>query len=101
MGQRPGDRVVRRTAAVPQAAQSSPVRRIRSAAMLDTEDRSAPAIVRYGATILALLLLTVALLPVRETIGLLNIGLMYLIVVIGATTFAGQRAGILAAVLGF
>ena len=49
----------------------------------------------------ALALLTVALWPLRETISLLNIGLTYLIVAIGATTFAGQRAGILASVLGF
>src|SRR5437016_5735252 len=101
MGQRPGDRDVRRAAATaaPQAAQSSAVRRIQSAAIMDTEERRALALVRYGATMLTLLLLTAALLPVRETIGLLNIGLLYLIAVIGATTFAGQRAGILASLL--
>ena len=43
----------------------------------------------------------VALWPLRETVSLLNIGLTYLIVAIGATTFAGQGAGILASVLGF
>jgi two-component system sensor histidine kinase KdpD len=44
---------------------------------------------------------TVLLWPVKESIGLLNIGLVFLIVVIGATVFAGQRAGIIAALLGF
>lgn len=101
MGQRPGDRIVRRAAARPEATQSSPVKRIQSATIGDTEERRPSAVVRYGATILVLVSLTAALLPVRETIGLLNIGLMYLVVVIGATTFAGRRAGIFASVLGF
>src|SRR5436189_3835331 len=58
-------------------------------------------LVRYGATIGALGLVTAGLWPLRESIGLLNIGLIYLIVVIGATVLAGRNAGILASLLGF
>src|SRR5438105_2262092 len=101
MSQRPGDRIIRREKAEPEAARSSPVQRFRSAAILDTEERGASALVRYGGTVVALALLTGALLPLRGIITPLNIGLVYLIVVIGATTFGGQRAGILASVLGF
>jgi two-component system sensor histidine kinase KdpD len=69
--------------------------------MLDTGGYQTPAFVRYGVTLLALALLTGALWPVHERIGLLSVGFLYLIVVIGATTFGGQGAGILASVLGF
>ena len=57
--------------------------------------------VRYGATLGALALTMAALWPVRDSVGLLNIGLVFLIVVIGATVWAGRSAGILASVLGF
>src|SRR3954449_4343610 len=102
MGQRPGDRILHRVKAAPEVAHSSPVRRlVGSATMLDAEEHMTPALARYVATAGALAVLTVALWPLRETVSLLNIGLTYLIVAIGATTFAGQGAGILASVLGF
>lgn len=65
-------------------------------------NESIPALVaKYVIVVLALAVTTLALWPVRETIGLLNIGLVFLIVVLGATLWAGQWAGILASVLGF
>src|SRR4051794_25948712 len=102
MRQRPGDRIVHRVKATPVGARSGPVRRrMGGVSMLDTnKEYMTPALARYGATVAALGLLTLALWPLRETISLLNIGLTYLIVAIGATTFAGQGAGILASVLG-
>jgi two-component system sensor histidine kinase KdpD len=101
MRRHPADRALRRAKAIPEAARSSPLQHLQRAGLLDTQEHETPALVRYGVTIAVLAVLTGALLPVRETLDLLNIGLMYLIVVIGATTFAGQRAGILASVLGF
>jgi two-component system sensor histidine kinase KdpD len=58
-------------------------------------------LLRYGTTLGVLALVTAVLWPVRETIGLLNIGLIYLMVVVGATVFGGRGAGICASVLGF
>ncbi len=58
-------------------------------------------VAKYVVVMLALAVTTLALWPGRETIGLLNIGLVFLIVVLGATLWAGQWAGILASVLGF
>ena len=56
---------------------------------------------RYGGTLVALAVTTGLFVPVREDLGLLNAGLAYLVVIIGATLFAGQIAGLLASVLGF
>ena len=61
----------------------------------------APAWRRYGGAGVAVAAATLVLWPVREVVGLLNSGLLLLVVVIGATVLAGQGAGILAAVLGF
>ncbi len=58
-------------------------------------------VAKFVIVMAALAVTTLALWPVRETIGLLNIGLVFLIVVLGATLWAGQWAGILASVLGF
>jgi two-component system, OmpR family, sensor histidine kinase KdpD len=72
--------------------------------MLRTEagNQSVQALVaKYAVVMLALAVTTWALWPVRETIGLVNIGLVFLIIVLGATLWAGQWAGILTAVLGF
>lgn len=97
---RPGDHVVYRTR----------TRRDRSArlAALAAGDIAEPLrgnllslLLRYGGTVVLLCLTTAALWPLRETTGLLNIGLVYLIVIIGVTVFAGQRAGLLASLLGF
>jgi two-component system sensor histidine kinase KdpD len=101
MAQHPGDRVVRRAETVAEAARNGASLRIRSARILEAGPSQIPTFVRYGATVVVLALLTAVLWPVRETINSLNIGLLYLIVVIGATTFAGQGAGILASVVGF
>ena len=57
--------------------------------------------VRYGWTVVVLGGLTALLWPVREAIGLLSVGLVFLIVVIGTTLRGGGRTGIFAAVLGF
>jgi two-component system sensor histidine kinase KdpD len=101
MGQHPDGRSVRRAKATLAMAQNGTAQRMQRMTMWDTEQHGPSIVVRYGLTLLALALLTTALLPVRESIGLLNIGLTYLVVVVGATTVAGQRAGIMASVLGF
>ncbi|MFL5733809.1 MAG: ATP-binding protein [Chloroflexia bacterium] len=102
MGRRPGDRTVHRVRVAPEAAPGGSVRRLLDGVrILDAEEQMAPALVRYGGTVAALAVLTLALYPLRETISPLNIGLTYLVAAIGATTFAGQQAGILASVLGF
>ncbi|HMA33407.1 MAG TPA: ATP-binding protein [Chloroflexia bacterium] len=56
---------------------------------------------RYGLTVLALAATTAGFWPLKESAGLLNIGLVYLIVVAGAATFGGRGPGLLAAGLGF
>lgn len=67
----------------------------------NSEESARVQAVKYAGVLTALALTTWALWPVRETIGLLNIGLVYLIVILGATIWAGQWAGIASAVLGF
>ena len=57
--------------------------------------------VRYGWTVAVLGGLTALLWPVRAGIGLLSVGLVFLMVVIGATLRGGGRTGIFAALLGF
>src|SRR5437867_1694999 len=76
-------------------------RLLKSAVGAGDEENRISRVVQYGGTIAALVLTTALLMPVRETVGLLNIGMLFLIVVVGATTFAGQGPGILASVLGF
>lgn len=56
---------------------------------------------RYGLTTLALTGTTAGFWPLKESVGLLNIGLVYLIVVAGAATLGGRGPGLLASVLGF
>src|SRR5262245_3420153 len=102
LGKRPGNVVIRR-------ARAHPVRRVRPiiadrsgiALELDMEHTARSRALRYGGTVAALAVTTALLWPVKEEIGLLNIGLVYLIVVVGATVLAGRNAGILASVLGF
>lgn len=100
MANRPGDHVVHRARSTksPAAAQQSIF-----AGEITTPDEGSIAsrLLRYGGTVALLGAITVALLPVRESVGLLNIGLVYLIVVIGMTVFGGRRAGVLASLLGF
>jgi two-component system sensor histidine kinase KdpD len=101
MGQRPGDRILHRVKEVPEPTPTNPGQRVRGAIIFDASERQVPAFLRYLVTVLALALLTGILWPVREDVGLLTVGFLYLIVVIGATTLCGQGAGILASVLGF
>src|SRR5215204_776922 len=96
MHQRPGDRIARRPRAV-----AMPVRRGRFAITAEPAHHLASRLLRYGTTVLVLAGVTAALWPLRQTIGLLNIGLIYLVVVVGATVFAGRWAGVLASLLGF
>lgn len=100
MEQHPGDRIVRRIEASPhsKAGLLPWVRRASSPLM---REQTAPPLMRYGLTILVLAVLTVILWYSHDHIGLLNIGFLYLIVVIAAATFGGQGPGILASVLGF
>ena len=56
---------------------------------------------RYGATAGVLALATGALWPLKEEVGLLNIGLVFLVIVVGAATLGDRRMGLLASVLGF
>ncbi len=73
----------------------------RFAAPLDPESRPVARWVRVACTVGALLLVTAVVAPIRQEIGPLNIGLIYLIVVVGATVFFGRGAGILASLAGF
>ncbi|HMA36853.1 MAG TPA: ATP-binding protein [Chloroflexia bacterium] len=56
---------------------------------------------RYALTLLALGAVTAGFWPIKESAGLLNIGLVFLIVVVGATAFGGRGPGRVAAVVGF
>ncbi|MEO8286551.1 MAG: ATP-binding protein [Chloroflexota bacterium] len=58
-------------------------------------------LLRYGGTFAVLSATTALFLPFREDIGLLNVGLVYMVAIIGATLFAGRLAGVLASVSGF
>ncbi|HET7080374.1 MAG TPA: DUF4118 domain-containing protein, partial [Chloroflexia bacterium] len=102
MSQRPGDRIARRPRPGPGAPPARP--RPRWAIALPAPDAEASPgsrLARYSITVLVLLVVTALLAPVREIVDLLNIGLIYLLIVIAATLLAGRRTGILAAVLGF
>lgn len=59
------------------------------------------AVRHYGGTLLVLGMATGALWPIKEAVGLLNIGLIFLVIVVGATTLGGRRCGLLASVVGF
>ena len=100
-GNQPGNQMVRRTRTVsgPVARRQHPL--TRRAGTLQTGEGIKPRLIRYGGTLAALSLATALLYPVRESIGLLNIGMVFLIVVVGATVLAGQTAGLFASVLGF
>ncbi len=99
MNRRPGDRVARRPR---QFAVPAPPRHIPRAALeYEITHTALSRLVRYGATAVLLVAVTAAIWPVRETIGLLNIGLIFLMAVVGATVFGGRGAGIVASVLGF
>lgn len=98
LSRHPGDRVAGRVR-TPLPPPSD--RHFLVAPVPDWEQTLAGRVLRYGGTVLVLSAVTAGLWPVRADIGLLNIGLVFLIVVIGVTVFAGRRAGILASVLGF
>jgi len=66
-----------------------------------SQEALADRLLRYAISVAALAVATAALWPLRESVGLLNIGLVYLVVVIGVTLIAGRRAGLLASILGF
>ncbi len=100
MSQRPGDRIARRPAP-PARPPKSAGRLTHVVITADREHTFSARVVRYGLTGAVLALVTAGLIPLREVIGLLNIGLVYLIIVIGATVLAGRWAGILASCLGF
>ena len=61
----------------------------------------ASAVRRYVGTLLVLGVATGGLWPIKEAAGLLNIGLVFLVIVVGATTLGGRRSGLLASVIGF
>ena len=98
MNRRPGARDARRRAVFPVPPHGRPVPNL---LRRDLAHTPAARLARYGGTVGALLLVTAVFVPVREHIGLLNIGLIYLTLVIGATILAGRWAGILASFLGF
>lgn len=102
MKQRPGDHVVYRPRSQPnlKAEQPPPLpppRMIKASVASNLASRP----VRYGATLAVLGVTTAAMWPFREIAGLLNIGLVYLMVVIGVTVFGGRWAGVVASFLGF
>jgi two-component system sensor histidine kinase KdpD len=104
MSRRPGDRVIHRQRASRPALDSADGWRLRSAIRIPSPD-SAQTVrssgLRYGGTLLAVAATTALLLPIRETAGLLNIGFVFLVVIIGATIFAGRWAGVFAGIAGF
>jgi two-component system sensor histidine kinase KdpD len=100
LSRQPGNRVARRVRATPPAPRPG-ARFLDAVAAAQRAGTGWTRVLRYGGTVVALAAVTAALWPVREEIGLLNIGLVFLIAVIGATVFAGRWAGILASVLGF
>lgn len=103
MNQLPGDRSIlrpRRERSAPRRA--SPVHRWQAGAARARQALlNAPGAIRYAIVAGALLAVTGLLWPVRQQIGLLNAGLILLIVVIGATTLAGRGAGIFASFVAF
>lgn len=110
MRPRPGDRVVRRVRSEVAAAGNAEPPGLESAGKRgrppimfapDIRHTRGARLLRYGGTVAVLAVLTAAFVPVRETLGLLNMGLGFLMVVMGATIWAGRRAGLLAALLGF
>jgi two-component system, OmpR family, sensor histidine kinase KdpD len=102
MSQRPGDRIARRPRPEPGAPPARPrPRRAIALPAPDAESSPGSRLARYSITVLVLVVVTALLAPVREIVDLLNIGLIYLLIVIAATLLAGRRTGILAAVLGF
>src|SRR5690349_17723179 len=108
MNKRPGDRYVYRGRNRPPrdgTSESGPAWARFPGAILDPRpdggESTSSLIGKYLAVIGVLALTTLALWPVRETIGLLNIGLVYLIEVVAATILVGRGAGILASVVGF
>jgi two-component system sensor histidine kinase KdpD len=103
MSHRAGERVIQRVRSAPHHTSA---RRLAFADSLralpaQAEGSTRSRLLRYGGTVIALGLATALLWPLRQTIGLLNIGLVLLVVVIGATVLAGQRAGIFASLLAF
>lgn len=101
MSNRPGDRIVYMQKRSSDSARRQEKLNSANLQTTDTEHTARSRLVRYGATAAALALTTAVLSPLRDTVGLLNAGLVYLVVVVGATVFAGQKAGLLASLLGF
>jgi two-component system sensor histidine kinase KdpD len=98
---RPADRVIRRERKQTDAPQERRPSLPASLAAADVEPGAGAPLLAYLAAIAALAVTTAMLVLVREQIGLLNAALVYLIVVIGITVFAGRRAGIISSLLGF
>ncbi len=66
------------------------------------ENPNTPQIVaRYAVVAVAFSAVTAALVAVRETVGLLNMGLVFLIMVVAATFLGDRWVGVFASVLGF
>lgn len=96
-----GDRIIRRARPAPRTARIKRPAIAYPLASSGPQDATSRRALRYAATVAALAAATALLWPVKESIGLLNIGLVFLVVIIGSTVFAGQRAGIFASLLGF
>ncbi len=104
MSRRPGDRVIRRQRVSRPVPDSADGWRLRSAIKMPAPDSAhtvRSSVLRYGGMLLAVAATTALLMPIRETAGLLNIGFVFLVVIIGATIFAGRWAGVSAAIAGF
>jgi two-component system sensor histidine kinase KdpD len=97
---RPGERVIRREHKQPGAAGRASQLPLNLASP-DAESTLRRSVLIYLASFVALALTTALLALVRAQVGLLNAALVYLIVVIAITVFAGRRAGIAASLLGF
>jgi two-component system sensor histidine kinase KdpD len=97
----PGDRVIRRARKQASEPRGRLPRTPPDLARAETVSRPWPPVFAFLVTAVTLALTTAATVLVREKIGLLNAALIYLIVVISITVFAGRWAGILASLLGF
>lgn len=101
MSQLPGDRIVYRQKRKPGSTYKPTLQSRGDLLMADREHSLGSRVLRYAGTAVVLGLATAVLWPLRESVGLLNTGLVFLVLVIGATVFGGQKTGLFASVLGF
>ncbi len=101
MSQLPGDRIIYRSKRKPSSGRTPSLQSGGDLLMAEREQSIGSRILRYFGIVALLGVATAILWPFREAMGLLNMGMHFLVLVIGATVFGGQKEGLLASVLGF